>query len=28
MYERDEAALFGKKLGFISEDFRILEQSR
>jgi hypothetical protein len=28
MYARDEAALFGKKLGFISEDFRILEQSR
>jgi hypothetical protein len=28
MYQRDEAALYGKKLGFISEDFRILEQSR
>ena len=28
MYMRDEAALFDKKLGFISEDFRILEQSR
>lgn len=28
MYQRDEAALFDKKLGFIKEDFRILEQSR
>ncbi len=28
MYQRDEAALHEKKLGFISEDFRILEQSR
>ncbi len=28
MYLRDEAALHDKKLGFISEDFRILEQSR
>lgn len=28
MYQRDEAALFNKKLGFIKEDFRILEQSR
>lgn len=28
MYQRDEAALFDKKMGFIKEDFRILEQSR
>lgn len=28
MYARDEAALAGKKEGFISEDLRILEQSR
>lgn len=28
MYMRDEASLFDKKQGFISEDFRILEQSR
>lgn len=28
MYQRDEAALFDKKMGFIQEDFRILEQSR
>lgn len=28
MYARDEAALFDKKMGFIKEDFRILEQSR
>ncbi len=28
MYLRDEAALFDKKMGFIKEDFRILEQSR
>ncbi len=28
MYLRDDAALFGKKEGFISEDFRMLEQSR
>jgi hypothetical protein len=28
MYLRDEAALFGKKEGFIAEDLRILEQSR
>ncbi|HMN05538.1 MAG TPA: hypothetical protein PKD45_07410 [Flavobacteriales bacterium] len=28
MYLRDEAALFDKKMGFIQEDFRILEQSR
>ncbi len=28
MYQRDEAALFDKKMGFIKEDFRVLEQSR
>lgn len=28
MYLRDEAALYDKKLGFIKEDFRVLEQSR
>ncbi|MBS1938775.1 MAG: hypothetical protein JSS84_13290 [Bacteroidetes bacterium] len=28
MYQRDEAALFDKKMGFIKEDFRILEQAR
>lgn len=28
MYLRDEAALYGKKEGFIDKDFRILEQSR
>jgi hypothetical protein len=28
MYLRDEAALYGKKEGFIKDDFRILEQSR
>lgn len=28
MYQRDEAALYDKKLGFIAEDLRILEQSR
>lgn len=28
MYQRDEAALYDKKMGFIKEDFRILEQSR
>jgi hypothetical protein len=28
MYLRDEAALFGKKEGFITDDLRILEQSR
>jgi len=28
MYQRDEAALFDKKMGFIKDDFRILEQSR
>ncbi|MFT3884141.1 MAG: hypothetical protein QM724_01550 [Flavobacteriales bacterium] len=28
MYQRDEAAIAGKKEGFISEDLRILEQSR
>lgn len=28
MYQRDEAALYDKKMGFISEDFRVLEQSR
>ncbi len=28
MYQRDEAALFDKKMGFIKEDFRILQQSR
>jgi hypothetical protein len=28
MYMRDEASLFEKKQGFISEDFRVLEQSR
>ncbi|MCO6482214.1 MAG: hypothetical protein J5I62_05425 [Flavobacteriales bacterium] len=28
MYLRDEAALFDKKMGFIADDFRILEQSR
>lgn len=28
MYQRDEAALFDKKMGFIQEDFRVLEQSR
>ena len=28
MYLRDDAALFGKKLGFITEDLRMLEQSR
>ena len=28
MFQRDEAALFDKKMGFIKEDFRILEQSR
>lgn len=28
MYLRDDAALYGKKLGFISEDLRMLEQSR
>lgn len=28
LYLRDDAALYGKKLGFISEDLRIIEQSR
>jgi hypothetical protein len=28
MYQRDEAALYDKKMGFIKEDFRVLEQSR
>ncbi|MBZ0206665.1 MAG: hypothetical protein K8H89_10090 [Flavobacteriales bacterium] len=28
MYQRDEAALHDKKMGFIKEDFRVLEQSR
>lgn len=28
LYLRDDAALHGKKLGFISEDLRIIEQSR
>ena len=28
MYLRDDAALFGKKEGFITEDLRMLEQSR
>lgn len=28
MYQRDEAALHDKKMGFIKEDLRILEQSR
>ena len=28
MFQRDEAALFDKKMGFIKEDFRVLEQSR
>ncbi|HEY0976096.1 MAG TPA: hypothetical protein VGE21_01390 [Flavobacteriales bacterium] len=28
MYQRDEASLFEKKQGFITEDFRVLEQSR
>jgi hypothetical protein len=28
MYLRDEAALYDKKMGFIKNDFRILEQSR
>lgn len=28
MYQRDEAALHDKKMGFIQEDLRILEQSR
>ncbi len=28
MYLRDEAALFDKKMGFIVEDFRVLEQAR
>lgn len=28
MFLRDDAALYDKKLGFISEDFRMLEQSR
>lgn len=28
MYQRDEASLFDKKMGFIAEDFRVLEQSR
>lgn len=28
MYLRDEAALYDKKMGFIKEDFRVLEQSR
>mgnify|MGYP000863069292 FL=1 len=28
MYQRDEAALYGKKEGFIADDLRILEQSR
>ena len=28
MYLRDEAALYGKKEGFIADDLRILEQSR
>ena len=28
LYLRDDAALFGKKEGFITEDFRMLEQSR
>ncbi len=28
MYLRDDAALFGKKEGFIAEDLRMLEQSR
>lgn len=28
MYQRDEAALYDKKMGFIQDDFRVLEQSR
>jgi len=28
LYLRDDAALHGKKLGFIGEDLRIIEQSR
>ncbi|MBL7984060.1 MAG: hypothetical protein JNM91_03640, partial [Flavobacteriales bacterium] len=28
MYLRDDASLFEKKQGFISEDLRMLEQSR
>ena len=28
LYLRDDAALFDKKLGFLSEDLRMIEQSR